>query len=179
MTENGLLWANFWVLEKKKVSKGKIWKGTEHVWALVFVFQLKTDVSSLRLLNITFAHTSFMFRLVVRICLIISLFTLNSPTDILISDNLFSQQSSSFPSFHFYRMARSFSLLHSLFLKKTYYAISKHEFLIQEIFSICLKFKVSVEFFFNFSRNMMYLDIMEKFLMPRLDDNGPNDMLFH
>jgi len=76
-------------------------------------------------------------------------------------------------------MARSFSLLHSLFLKKTYYVISKHKFLIQEIFSICLKFKVSVEFFFNFARNMMYLDILEKFLMPCLEDNGPNDMLFH
>jgi hypothetical protein len=57
--------------------------------------------------------------------------------------------------------------------------ISKHEFLIQEIFSLCLKFKVSVECFFNFSRNLMYLDILEKFLMSRLEDNGPNDMLFH
>jgi hypothetical protein len=36
--------------------------------------------------------------------------------------------------FIFYRMATSFSLPHSLVLKKTYQAISKHKFLIQEYF---------------------------------------------
>jgi len=76
-------------------------------------------------------------------------------------------------------MATSFSLPYSLFLKKTYQGISKHEFLVQEICPICLKFNVSVEFFFNFARNLMYLDILEKLLMPRLEENGPNDMLFY
>jgi hypothetical protein len=51
--------------------------------------------------------------------------------------------------------------------------------LIREIFSTCPKFKVPVALFSSFGRNLMYLDMLEKFFMPVLEDKGPNDMPFH